>query len=251
MQPDTITPGGPQGLNRYSYVLNNPIRHTDPTGHKVTCDADEDCKLSQQLTHLHGVSYWKAAIKGDFGIKMVDDKVKWSENNLTTAYDALSSFNVKLNGNLKTMVGGTTFTMTSQAQCSDENGAKFDCYHGLTDGTGVTFYSSSPSLNIPLINFLHETSHLIDAVPATKDVFSGSLPGNLTWVKNGYVNSELLLHKFAQPVQAKPMNEPNDPDEYWADALANYVAGNIDLSQSAGVDMATDVAKALQPYINP
>ena len=33
-QPDTIVPepGNPQALNRYSYVLNNPARYTDPTG---------------------------------------------------------------------------------------------------------------------------------------------------------------------------------------------------------------------------
>ncbi len=38
-QPDTITAGGPQGLNRYSYVQNNPIRYNDPTGHR-NCEED-------------------------------------------------------------------------------------------------------------------------------------------------------------------------------------------------------------------
>ncbi len=28
-------PGDPQALNRYSYVLNNPLKHTDPTGHSA------------------------------------------------------------------------------------------------------------------------------------------------------------------------------------------------------------------------
>jgi len=34
MQADTIVPqpGNPQALNRYSYVLGNPLRYTDPTG---------------------------------------------------------------------------------------------------------------------------------------------------------------------------------------------------------------------------
>ncbi len=35
IQADTIVPvpGDPQALNRYSYVRNNPLRYTDPTGH--------------------------------------------------------------------------------------------------------------------------------------------------------------------------------------------------------------------------
>jgi len=36
IQPDTIVPnpGDPQSLNRYGYAGNNPVRYTDPSGHK-------------------------------------------------------------------------------------------------------------------------------------------------------------------------------------------------------------------------
>jgi RHS repeat-associated protein len=37
LSPDTIVPGydNPQNLNRFSYVRNNPVRYTDPTGHCI------------------------------------------------------------------------------------------------------------------------------------------------------------------------------------------------------------------------
>ncbi len=37
IQPDTITPDMTQGLNRYSYVNNNPVNFNDPSGHAY-CD---------------------------------------------------------------------------------------------------------------------------------------------------------------------------------------------------------------------
>jgi len=42
-QPDTIVPHplNPQSLNRFAYVLNNPVKYTDPTGHAEMCE--ESC----------------------------------------------------------------------------------------------------------------------------------------------------------------------------------------------------------------
>ncbi len=247
-QPDSIVPdpSNPQSLDRYSYVLNNPIRYTDPSGHNF-CDEDGNCYGAKGWYRAPGaprlsvIDTYKKMINVEFGITMVDNKTKWSLTNVQTTYRALNMINNVLNSNLRTMVRGTTFTMTDGG----------NQYYGITGSTGVTFHVASSNTQIPLTNFLHETGHLLDFVPATNDVFSGSLPKSPTWVKNGYVNSELLLGKLADPVQAQPMNEPYDPHEYWADAFANYVAGNINLAKSEGADMATDVANALQPYVNP
>ncbi len=44
IQPDTIVPepGDPQSLNRYSYVLNNPLRFSDPSGYAPQYPGDPD-----------------------------------------------------------------------------------------------------------------------------------------------------------------------------------------------------------------
>jgi RHS repeat-associated protein len=45
LSADTIVPGyaNPQNLNRYSYVLNNPLRYNDPTGHKACGGPNKPC----------------------------------------------------------------------------------------------------------------------------------------------------------------------------------------------------------------
>ena len=54
--PDTIVPdpADPQSLNRYGYVLNNPLRYTDPSGHCPFCIPIQQCFAGgpcQQVTN--------------------------------------------------------------------------------------------------------------------------------------------------------------------------------------------------------
>jgi len=42
----------PQNLNRYSYVLNNPQRYTDPTGHRVCEEYAGTCLSENQVTQI-------------------------------------------------------------------------------------------------------------------------------------------------------------------------------------------------------
>jgi len=45
-------PTNPQSLNRYSYVLNNPMKYTDPSGHTWYLNAEQSRKLSSDLRQL-------------------------------------------------------------------------------------------------------------------------------------------------------------------------------------------------------
>ncbi len=39
---DTLVPGGVQGYDRYAYTINNPVRYTDPSGHR--CVPEDECE---------------------------------------------------------------------------------------------------------------------------------------------------------------------------------------------------------------
>ena len=246
IQADTITPGGVQGLDRYVYVGNNPVRYTDPTGHDA-CDEEGNCYNTQgwyrarYAKRLSTIDTWKMMIWGKFGVTMSEENNRaWSNTNLETVYLSLGMTNNKLGGNLKSMICGTTFTITDGG----------NQYYGQTSPLGVDFHTASSNTELPSINILHETGHLLDMVPTTSDVFSNPLAEEKpSWVdKNGYVDRSLLLNKFYQPVQAKPLGEAYDPSEYWADAFANYVADNINLNIPNGSSMYSDVNLELDPY---
>lgn len=52
---DTIVPGAgnPQAFNRYSYVLGNPLKYTDPSGHAQTCGGDSGADCGEDVRGLY------------------------------------------------------------------------------------------------------------------------------------------------------------------------------------------------------
>ena len=54
ISPDTIVPDldNPQSLNRFSYVNNNPINYTDPSGHRY-CDWDNHAQADRAYDDLY------------------------------------------------------------------------------------------------------------------------------------------------------------------------------------------------------
>ena len=78
LSPDTIIPqpGNPQSLNRFSYVRNNPLKYTDPTGHREMCD-DAPCPTTAN------------ARPNSYGIRFTADAgVAWVEHDLNEVLNA-------------------------------------------------------------------------------------------------------------------------------------------------------------------
>ena len=110
LSADTIVSSAtnPQSLNRYSYVLENPLRYTDPTGHKECAETDShgSCLTgTQALTNYIQSKYKKVKIK----------KGKWDEDDLLNIYTGLTEIKYKgFHGNMEAFnqaFGSVTFAL--------------------------------------------------------------------------------------------------------------------------------------------
>ena len=186
--------------NRYAYARYNPIRYKDPSGHYAIGEESSFKYWRNEIIQARSgvrATVLKYQIRREFGItvkEIADGRTNWSVTNLTTAYTALGKANNAVGGNFKTMVSGTTFQITGGG----------DDYFGLTSPTGVTFHVRNSGIEIPEINFLHETGHLLNSVKATDDVFSRQIEGKPTWVDDyGYVDSRTPWRKVYRTSTSK------------------------------------------------
>jgi hypothetical protein len=68
-------PANPQALNRYSYVQNNPLKYTDPSGH-VGVTIHPDGSTTFHLTHNEARALWEFIQQEFFAV------VDWVKDNL-------------------------------------------------------------------------------------------------------------------------------------------------------------------------
>ena len=89
--PDTIVPEpfNPQDLNRYSYVRNNPLKYTDPTGHSIPDSVkDASVALDEQLAQSNKKAMDSLRGKGEEDDDDSDNS-QLSTTNWDTVYDAI------------------------------------------------------------------------------------------------------------------------------------------------------------------
>jgi hypothetical protein len=271
LQPDTIIPNlaYPQAFNRFGYVLNNPIRFNDPSGH-VVCEVGEPCGPGATYVAETSVAQMsvnlKKKIKEKYGIEMSDAGGKaWDPSNMLLAYSSLYNINIALKGNLKSLVQGAIFQLREYVP-TNENCPNGGCtYQGWTNGTTITFETMGTAA-IRQMNIYHEFGHLLDNSPGMVDVFSTNPNINSSeFVTNdGYLNTNALIsgsvsdptYGTSQAVQhpySILVDSTVGAQEHWADIFANYVAGNIRVSDlvGPGAAMYNFVTTALTPYIGP
>jgi hypothetical protein len=157
-QPDTVTPGGTQGLDRYHYAENNPVRYNDPSGH---CsgdpydpnNTDKDCwDLYNFINSFYGINVFNGS--------------DWLYTELISLYTAVNAAYLALgNKAFGNIFGGTSFVRTSAdaSWVTPIEIPNFDNnlnYYGL----GHTIFLSSYSMTgfDAVFNIVHELGHVFD-----------------------------------------------------------------------------------------
>jgi RHS repeat-associated protein len=151
VDPFIQAPGNSQSLNPYSYIMNNPLSGTDPTGY---ASVTEEKKIRENVTGSH----IKRVTGTQRTTKITDDKtgavtsqtVEVIKNDGTFLVNSVSSNGqqatvTSINGNYKAGIGGnSTVNIMSQgeiAQKQSDSGFKANsnwCYQGACR-TGLEF----------------------------------------------------------------------------------------------------------------
>jgi len=88
-------PGHPQALNRYAYVLNNPLKYTDPSGHYVFEEEPDDPVFVWLYPNGGGVrSTWKSVAGGAQAAAPLDARYQDSSPGDTSFYGVSVNFTI-------------------------------------------------------------------------------------------------------------------------------------------------------------
>ncbi len=175
IQSDTIIPNlaNPQSLNRYSYVLNNPILFNDPTGHDAysTCGGNTSCmSYVNQHTDLIDTNVYKAndlkkKIKKQFNWDIKGNN--WSLTEVQAIYqtgvDIENYVNGLTSGNgnawMLRNLGNTTFVHASWGDAHART-LPNNLWGGSTISLGKTWLNNS--IWKPNEHIAHELGHVWD-----------------------------------------------------------------------------------------
>jgi hypothetical protein len=166
-QPDSLIPNiyAPQNLNRFSYVLNNPVNFNDPTGHMACSDAYDFCgkmvfdgkvttSILRRALHEYGVKLsgnWdsKDASAIYFGVRIVGEKLVETRGTGESAGEAF-----------RNVFNGYTFTLDSTKEGKTDDGKPYFCERFA--GSGTKCYKNSIN-NITSRLIVHEIAHVFNA----------------------------------------------------------------------------------------
>jgi hypothetical protein len=212
---DTIIPdrSNPQSRNRYSYVLNNPLKYTDPSGHCYEGSGEEaDCQAAVEALEVDG-----AYIAGLW---------LWRLSELNLILQAIADFKAFSqwsSDQFKAAIGGYTTFYRGGEGSAYQQGQQITLYNG-------TFSSGDDWATRTIV---HELAHQWDAMSTghISDSFviaTRGVRGNCFDMSNGYGGCVAGTYK---PGDTDYLPTPRDPHytknkyEDFAESVAATIYG--------------------------
>jgi RHS repeat-associated protein len=209
IQADTIVPGGVQGLDRYAYSYNNPVKYTDPTGFfsedqiKTFLGFDKDAaweevlKLFKKGGKYEGRWGWLETLrKGEVGDQITIDWANGTTNNGEKLPNSFT-FDLDANGNLILTGDGFYF----DAGLAGLFGEKFTLSHytNLSDlcspgKCGYTSTFTTISIHEPYLHTKVKWGDMVTDLPGTIHVIE---MGGITVFVGGLTVADAGLIGFA------------------------------------------------------
>jgi hypothetical protein len=122
IQADSIipNPGNPQSLDRYAYVLNNPVNFTDPSGHKIDdgCGT-EGCDASQAEINYDAKRNYYQSCKDEGTCPDYAGAITFAAVGLVTA-GAVGPVIDTIGGTVAGWVPGATTAACADGDCTNE-----------------------------------------------------------------------------------------------------------------------------------
>ena len=207
-QADSIVPPGVQGLDRYAYVNNNPMRYTDPTGHMCREDG-KGCESGGKKESAGYTAQWlRLTIKNNYFWK-VDSG--FSEDELNAIYqtgkDIEAFVNKLVNGSGREwMIHALGNTNIVRGGWNDPHGEAWPRIFGTTIKLGNTWLSNSAWDSNQLL--AHEFGHVWDMNTGNILGIGGGPADELNYAMGGKA--------YLSPCRwctGKP--DPNNPPGLW------------------------------------
>ena len=238
-QADTKVPEsqGVQAYNRYSYVNNNPLKYTDPSGHEV-CDEEGHCYNKGEYRKINGqttLEWWAMS----FGIIFSGDR--WSRENQRSVINAVRIAGEKFASIMGSgitawrafrEVFGNTFTFrwsnTTPGNAGQTN-TKNDITLYAVENNPYYFQGHSRVI-------IHEIGHAFNL--ATGRAAEVALPANLLRDTNGiHVDRYIQYYGFSGGWDDWQFGWDNNRSEVIADMFIGWTYNSWDLQHQENLGL--------------
>jgi RHS repeat-associated protein len=213
IQTDTIVPGGIQGLDRYAYTANNPLRYIDPSGHDYceSSNADpEDCR--QVDPNGDGKSDYDTIyiLENYYGVTLSDG---FSTREISAIYAAVQAVGAKFSQEIGGgYTSGEVFMQVFEYLIISSGCSIAECgtVGGITDGAHyIRFSRLDAGFMRARNNVVHELGHAFNNLFAT-----------------GYQPADALGQTQSRnPDFPNRLDFPLNYDEYWTGPNSGFASG--------------------------